>query len=1251
MNKILLPLAETSSLTSGAFTSLRSWRVAVRCALLAGCVAFANHVTAQTADNFDPEPDGSVSAIAVQADGSVYLGGSFSTVAGQTRTNLVRLLSDGTLDTNYVRGADGTVNALAIQTDGKLLVAGSFATLGGSARPNLGRLNADSSVDTAFNPKPNDTVYCLAQQADGKLLIAGNFTQLGTASRNHLARLNSNGSLDNAFNPGTDGAVWTLALQSDGSILVGGDFSQIGGVSSPHLARLNPNGAVDTNFVATVDGSVYALAVQPDGSILVGGSFTYLDGQFCLNLGRVYSDGSQDLAFNPSPDSTVNSIALQADGSILVGGSFSALSGAQSLYLGRLSSDGSFDGLFNASADNTVNALALQADGNILVGGNFGTLANQTRSYVGRVVNTTGAFDGLSFADGTVLWFRDGSAPEIWRTTFETTTDGTNWTSLGAGYQFPGGWELDNVNASTNYPLRARGFLSAAANNGSDYFVQDLLGSGPQFVTQPRNTTNGATTTANFSVQLSGTLPLSYHWRKGSTNLVNNAKVSGALSPTLTISNVLSSDAGQYSIVVTNLFGAVTSIVANLTVLDPAFQSPPVSRTNLAGTVATFTVSGIGTQPFAFQWRKGTTNLADGGNISGSKTATLTISNVLGADAGVYSLQLVNPAGSITTPGASLVVIDPIITLPPVSVFTNAGHPVTFSAAATGSAPLKYQWLKNGTNLPGATASSLALPAVSRTDVAAYNVVVTNKYGSATSAVANLSINLADIDVLAAGADDEVYAVVPQMDGKLVVGGRFTHLAGQSRSGLGRLNPDGSLDTNFVADVAGQVNAIAVQADGRILVGGSFTNLAGTAATSLARLNPDGSRDTNFVTTLDGGGAIICLALQADSRILAGGEFTSVNGSPHSDLVRLNADGSVDTNFVGSANGPVNALAVQSDGKIAAGGLFTSLNGQARWYIGRLNADGTLDANFNPGASSWVFSLALQPNGQLLAGGIFTVMGGQARSCIARLNADGSLDNNFNPSANDLVYSLGVHADGRILVGGNFTSLAGAARSYIARLNADGSLDTNFNPGADNVVYTLGAQSDGKVFLGGAFSSLVGGPATFVGRLLMTDPASASLSFTSTNIIWLRTGTAPGLSYVTFDAFTNGVAWVNLGPATYGTNGWELDGLSLPTNTLIRAHGMVSVGGTSAWAVESSNPSLTNLPPMIVVTDGMLGLANGQFGFNIAGTPGTPVSIQASSDLVNWTTVTNAVIGFAPFYFSDPSPADQPSRFYRLHKP
>ena len=355
-----------------------------------------------------------------------------------------------------------------------------------------------------------------------------------------------------------------------------------------------------------------------------------------------------------------------------------------------------------------------------------------------------------------------------------------------------------------------------------------------------------------------------------------------------------------------------------------------------------------------------------------------------------------------------------------------------------------------------------------------------------------------------APADHEVASLALQSDGKILVGGAFQTVAGQQRVNLARLNADGSLDNSFnpaVANPAGsysEVYALALQQDGKILVGGYFTALAGQARSGIGRLNPDGSLDTQFNpgvgSTWRSYTEVDTLVQDASGRVLIGGLFDTLGGQSRTNLARLNPDGTLDSLFNPAPTGyRVDTLALQANGQILVGGSFDTLAAVFRANLGRLNADGSLDLNFNPGPSgsgAEVFSVVPLP-GQtgaqpILVGGAFATLAGQARLCLGRLNSDGSLDTNFNsgiqgPLGDQKVNALALQADGRILIGGQFDTWAGVTRNNIARLNSDGSLDTAFNPGVRfpsgvgssvAVINALAVQPDGKIIVGGTFLEL-----------------------------------------------------------------------------------------------------------------------------------------------------------------------------------
>ena len=154
----------------------------------------------------------------------------------------------------------------------------------------------------------------------------------------------------------------------------------------------------------------------------------------------------------------------------------------------------------------------------------------------------------------------------------------------------------------------------------------------------------------------------------------------------------------------------------------------------------------------------------------------------------------------------------------------------------------------------------------------------------------------------------------------------------------------------------------------------------------------------------------------------------------------------------------VYSIAVQADGKILAGGDFTSIGGQTRNRIARLDATTGLADSFDPNANGRVYSIAVQADGKILAGGVFTSIGGQTRNHIARLDATTGLADSFDPNANGDVHSIAVQADGKILAGGVFTSIGGQTRNRIARLDPTTGLADSFNPNAnDACLFNRGA--------------------------------------------------------------------------------------------------------------------------------------------------------------------------------------------------
>jgi uncharacterized delta-60 repeat protein len=185
-------------------------------------------------------------AIAIQSDGNIVIGGNFKTYNGTVQNHITRVYDSGDLDGSFTIGTGfntSAVLAIAIQSDGKIVVGGTFTTYNGTAQSRITRLNSDGTMDLTWGAGFDYHVHAIAIQSDGKIVVGGAFTS-------YITRLNSDGTSDTDFTIGTgfDGTVKTIAIQSDGKIVVGGAFTSYNGTNQNCITRLNSNGTLDTGF-------------------------------------------------------------------------------------------------------------------------------------------------------------------------------------------------------------------------------------------------------------------------------------------------------------------------------------------------------------------------------------------------------------------------------------------------------------------------------------------------------------------------------------------------------------------------------------------------------------------------------------------------------------------------------------------------------------------------------------------------------------------------------------------------------------------------------------------------------------------------------------------------------------------------------------------------------------------------------------------------------------------------------------------
>ncbi|MCC6840036.1 MAG: T9SS type A sorting domain-containing protein [Flavobacteriales bacterium] len=373
----------------------------------------------------DPSSTDFVSAIALQPNGDLLIGGQFYSYDDVlTPENFIKLDSLGEFvsDFNPQLGASGEIQAMGIQPDGKILIAGGFIGYNGTPRRNIARLNSDGSLDPGFDPGPGPggiftQIMAMAVQPDGKILVGGQFETFDGMPRNGIARVNGDGSLDLSFDPGTgldslfNVYVKAITVQPDGKVLIGGAFTSYNGTPRQQLARLNSDGSLDASFdPGSGTNSPYygvrAIALQPDGKILIGGDFITYDGTAMKNFARINSDGSLDPDFEPGtgPNDPVEAIVLQPlVGTMLIGGQFTQYNGTPRHGIARVESDGGLDATFNPGTGisggyEIVNAIAVQPDGKILIGGPFEQYQGMPRRGIVRI-NGDGIID-LDFDPG-----------------------------------------------------------------------------------------------------------------------------------------------------------------------------------------------------------------------------------------------------------------------------------------------------------------------------------------------------------------------------------------------------------------------------------------------------------------------------------------------------------------------------------------------------------------------------------------------------------------------------------------------------------------------------------------------------------------------------------------------------------------------------------------------------------------------------------------------------------------------------------
>jgi uncharacterized delta-60 repeat protein len=367
--------------------------------------------------------DGPVNSISLQNDGKILAVGSFTKYNNVAAKNMIRLNGNGTRDNTFNIGTgfeyemydtNKSVRKVMVLNGGKILVSGNFLSYNGTTTKYVVRLNSDGSLDTAFNflPTYSGDVVDFALQQNGKIVAI---------NRNRVWRYNADGSQDTSFyihNDNTfNGDIKTLAVADDDKIYLGGKFKI--SESRQYITRLNADGTMDGSFfpkkfytMAYENGTysgVFALLPQSGGKVIVAGNFRKYGDSWVGGIIRLNNDGNMDPTFlgrastmRYGSGEIIQHLRVDHDGNIIAGGRIKLYNEISANNIVKFSAT---DGEVNMSFrnickgfDKAPNKVVVQPDGKMLVSGEFSSYNGITRDRIIRL-NADGSVDESFKAD------------------------------------------------------------------------------------------------------------------------------------------------------------------------------------------------------------------------------------------------------------------------------------------------------------------------------------------------------------------------------------------------------------------------------------------------------------------------------------------------------------------------------------------------------------------------------------------------------------------------------------------------------------------------------------------------------------------------------------------------------------------------------------------------------------------------------------------------------------------------------------
>ncbi len=1116
---------------------------------------------------FTQQPSGST----VTAGGTLNLSGaatSPTTIRYQWLRNGLPVAgaTSATFTRTGVAVADAGVYQLqATNTAGSFLSSAALVVVQSPSSGVAGTWPMNLTINVNGNTATG-SVSAILPTADGGAYIGGEFTNFhGQTGYNYLVKISASGVVDTTFNPAPNSPVEKLALH-DGKLFVLGQFTQIGGGAAFNSLGTTKFAALDASTGARLTSFMNNLTTAPAGS-----------------------------------QTTFRAMTVLSDGDLLIGGDFIQFNGSDKhKYLARLNPDGTLDATFDSEIDtqtvgqissafNIVQALVATSNGGFYAGGN-----NLRVSIPGTVRDRFVKFNADGSFDST---FSVSTVSSVAFSRIRLMPDGQ---LMVAGTNLPGPSSSNNrrVTRITTTGAAASDFNGPTSQTYSDIvYLPDgrtlAVGSGIFF---------GSTSNI---VMFNGTGGVDSSWPSGTGFTGIPTVTELAANGEIWIGGGFSAYNGVSVQRLVRLAG---------TPPNPSIVNAPTAQAVNPGATAYLGVGAVGTN-LTYQWFKDDVALTNGGDIAGATSALLSIANVEVADDDLYHVEVTggSPENTVaSTPVRLRVLGAPEIATQLVDQTPALGSTLILAPEVYAAAPATYVWKRNGVTLvnggrySGANTATLTIAGVNATDNGSYTLTVTNAQGSVTTTAITVTADAyvaAALDpatawVRATNTSTQINAILHLPDGRALIGSTASSAGGGVRdsggteisSGLALLAPNGTLASTAAGGFARQVNVVIPLPGDKFLIAGNFSAVNGGSAVNAVRLNADFTRDNAFApastnitfTTAHG---------DAQGRVYLGGSFSNYNSQTgYNHLVRLNADGSLDTTFNAVLNGAVQKIVSLPDGRFYVAGAFSthsSLGLTARGLL-RFLPDGRVDASFEAAnlSISSITALAVDSRGRVIVGG----------SSVRRLLPDGSIDPSYTGtvSLGGFVRSLFAQPDGKILVGGDFTS----PTNRFLRLNADGTRDTGFDVGTgftpNGAVNVITPDAIGRLWLSGtgftaykgvansaqgfailqteaptlAFTRLpTAARADFGGTITLTAAATGNNGFT---FRWLKNGVplsdGPGVS----GALTDTLTLTGVTSAMAGQYSVRITG---PGGTLTSPETPVDVGPVIAPPVLTASPS------------------------------------------------------------------------------